>query len=40
MIREILEGYFDSGELPKLGKNEDPFWGPSNPILIGQSLGS
>lgn len=37
MIREILDQYFDSGELPKLSKNEDPFWDPPNPILIGQS---
>lgn len=35
MIREILEQYFDSGELVKLNKNEDPFWDPPNPILIG-----
>lgn len=37
MIREILEQYFDTGDLPKLDKNEDPFWDPPNPILIGQS---
>jgi len=37
MIREILEQYFDSGDLPKLEKSEDPFWDPPNPILIGQS---
>jgi len=35
MIREILEQYFVSGDLPKLDKNEDPFWDPPNPILIG-----
>lgn len=35
MIREILEEYFDSGDLPALDKNEDPFWDPPNPILIG-----
>ena len=38
MIREILEEYFDSGDLPALDKNEDPFWDPPNPILIGQSF--
>lgn len=38
MIREILEQYFDSGVRPDLGINEDPFWDPPNPILIGQSF--
>ena len=38
MIREILEEYFDNGILPKLVKDEDPFWDPPNPILIGQSF--
>lgn len=37
MIREILDQYFDTGDIPKLGRNEDPFWDPPNPILIGQS---
>lgn len=37
MIREILDQFFDSGVLPELNKNEDPFWDPPNPILIGQS---
>ena len=35
MIREILEQYFDSGVRPDLSINEDPFWDPPNPILIG-----
>lgn len=38
MIRELLEEFFDSGNLPKLDKAEDPFWDPPNPILIGQSF--
>lgn len=38
MIRELLEEFFDSGNLPKLNKAEDPFWDPPNPILIGQSF--
>ena len=38
MVRELLEEYFDNGVLPKLSKNEDPFWDPPNPILIGQSF--
>jgi len=35
MIREILEEYFDNGELPNLTKESDPMWDPPNPILIG-----
>ena len=38
MIREILEEFFDSQELPEIDKNEDPFWDPPNPIMIGQSF--
>ena len=38
MVREILDDYFESGEVPKLNKNIDPFWDPPNPILIGQSF--
>jgi hypothetical protein len=38
MIREMLEEFFDTGDLPKLDRNEDPFWDPPNPILIGQSF--
>lgn len=38
MIRELLEEYFDSGELPKQDKTLDPFWDPPNPLLIGQSF--
>jgi len=35
MIRDILQEFFDKGEKPQLGKNEDPFWDPSNPMLVG-----
>ena len=35
MIREILEQYYYSGIMPKLHKQEDPFWDPPNPVLIG-----
>jgi len=38
MIREILEEFFDDQKLPILEKEEDPFWDPPNPILIGQSF--
>ena len=38
MIRELLDEYFDTGEKPTLSQEEDPFWDPPNPILIGQSF--
>lgn len=38
MIRDVLEEYFEEDELPNLDKDEDPFWDPPNPILIGQSF--
>jgi len=38
MIRELLEEFFDSGNMPNVSKEEDPFWDPPNPILIGQSF--
>ena len=38
MIRELLEEYFDSGDLPMNEKETDPFWDPPNPIQIGQSF--
>jgi kinesin family member 1 len=38
MIRELLEEFFDTGDLPRLAVEEDPFWDPPNPILIGQSF--
>lgn len=38
IVRDILDEFFDSGEMPKLSKEEDPFWDPPNPILLGQSF--
>jgi hypothetical protein len=35
MINELLEEFIDSGEIPHRDKNEDPFWDPPNPILVG-----
>lgn len=36
MIRELLEEFFDTGDLPDKTKEEDCFWDPPKPILIGQ----
>lgn len=38
LIRDVLDEYFDSGEMPQLSNENDPFWDPPNPILIGQSF--
>lgn len=35
MIRDLINEFFESNKLPKLAKEEDPFWDPPEPILIG-----
>lgn len=37
LIRDVMNDYFDSGKLPKLAKEEDPFWDPEEAILIGKA---
>lgn len=38
MMREVLTEYFESHELPDFNDHdEDPFWDPPQPILIGNS---
>ena len=38
MIREVLSEYFESNTIPDFNdKDEDPFWDPPQPILIGNS---
>jgi hypothetical protein len=36
MIRDVMNEYFDSGKLPKLDKDQDPFWDPEEACLIGR----
>jgi kinesin family protein 13 len=38
MIRELLDDYFGTNELPELSKEEDPFWDPPEPQLVGQGF--
>ncbi len=40
MMRDLVNEYFDTGDLPKLSHDEDPFWDPPEPLLIGQSFMS
>jgi len=35
MMRDLVNEYFDSGNLPKLNHDNDPFWDPPEPIMIG-----
>lgn len=38
MMRDLANEFFDSGKLPKLTNDTDPFWDPPEPLLIGQSF--
>ena len=35
MIKEMLEEFFDTGVIPHVEKQADPFWDPPSPFLIG-----
>lgn len=38
MIRELLNNFFENGELPDFNdKSQDPFWDPPEPLLVGSS---
>ena len=37
MIRDVMDEYFETGKVPKIDKDEDPFWDPQEAILIGRS---
>lgn len=37
IMRDVMNEYFDSGKLPKLSKEEDPFWDPKEAVLIGRA---
>ena len=36
MLKEVLDQYFATNELPELGKDDDPCWDPVEPVLIAQ----
>jgi len=36
MMRDLVNEYFETGELPDLKQEEDPYWDPPDPVLIGQ----
>jgi len=35
IIKDLLDRYFETNEIPVLTENEDPFWDPPEPLLIG-----
>jgi len=38
MIKEMLDDYFETSVFPHLSNEEDPFWDPPEPQLIGQGF--
>lgn len=40
MMRDLVNEYFDTGNLPNLTHESDPFWDPPEPVMIGQSFVS
>ena len=38
MIKDLLERYFENNEIPFPQENDDPFWDPMEPQLIGQGF--
>lgn len=40
MMRDLIEEYFETEQIPVVAKDKDPFWDPPEPQLIGQSFMS
>lgn len=38
IIKDMSEQYFENGIIPKLENNDDPFWDPPEPVLIGRAF--
>lgn len=38
MIKEMLDDYFESNEYPEITREEDPFWDPPEPQVVGQGF--
>lgn len=38
IIKELLDQYFGTNTLPNLCQDEDPFWDPLEPTLVGQGF--
>ena len=37
-MRDLIEEYFESEVIPNVSQDQDPFWDPPEPQLIGQSF--
>lgn len=38
IIKDMIEKYYETGVIPEVSQNEDPFWDPPEPLLIGKSF--
>jgi hypothetical protein len=38
MMKDILNRYYETNQLPEKNNNSDPFWDPPEPLLIGQAF--
>ena len=38
IIKDLIEKYYENGLIPELSQNDDPFWDPPEPLLIGKSF--
>lgn len=38
IIKDLSEQYFETGQIPTLDQNNDPFWDPQEPTLIGRGF--
>lgn len=38
IIKDMIEKYYETGVIPQMNQNEDPFWDPPEPLLIGKSF--
>lgn len=36
LIRDLVNQYFEEGKIPQVSQDEDPFWDPPTPELIGK----
>jgi hypothetical protein len=38
IIKDFSDTYFETGAIPDLSQNEDPFWDPPEHVLIGRAF--
>ncbi len=40
LIKDILDSYFETNEIPNFKKEDDPFWDPPEPYFMGQVINN